>query len=455
MKKKKYAFGSLSANNSQVENYLESPQEALADQQMAIAQAMYEASTDPLYMGLKGAGNLLMSKGSLGNPIADGAMKLFGNMEFAMGGTVEIEGEEAVELPNGSTSKVKGPSHEKGGIDINLPNGTKVFSKRIEVDGVTMADRKMNREKQIKQLQKKLEENPTDKITQNSFTRQKEVLDKEEMNDLKLQEIIGSILGAKDKAAFGDTIGEGDLDLQVDETLKAYGPGEETADAFSEDGGGFLNNIKIFDGENDGGVGFGDLLGIGGDLFSTFAPYLNTLKNRAGDTPNVNKFKNFGKDALQDIDEAQTYVAQQRDNALSDIELSSEGARTRARNTSRSVNTMRATDLAIEQQANRAKTDVYDNFAQQMMQLLGQEANLENVQDQVVMGGEQARDLADRQDRDAFSTALAKNISTIGQGLQETGKDINAMKQDDVVMNLLQQLSKYGLKVDKDGNVTQ
>ena len=52
--------------------------------------------------------------------------------QFAMGGTVgnvpvEVEGKEVAETPQGQVINFKGPSHEQGGIDVNLPAGTEVF----------------------------------------------------------------------------------------------------------------------------------------------------------------------------------------------------------------------------------------------------------------------------------------------------------------------------------------
>ena len=47
----------------------------------------------------------------------------------------EVEGNEMVLTPDGNMGKVKGPSHEKGGVKVNLPGGSFVFSKRVKVEG--------------------------------------------------------------------------------------------------------------------------------------------------------------------------------------------------------------------------------------------------------------------------------------------------------------------------------
>ena len=47
-----------------------------------------------------------------------------------------------IETPNGMVSQLKGPSHENGGIDLNIPQNSDIYSKRIKIDGKTIAQRK-------------------------------------------------------------------------------------------------------------------------------------------------------------------------------------------------------------------------------------------------------------------------------------------------------------------------
>ena len=112
-------------------------------------------------------------------------MTLLGGVaQMAYGGTtgsgVEVEGKEAFETPGGAVGTFKGPSHEAGGIDVNLPPGTEVYSKRIKIDGVTLANRKTKREKRSLTLEELLEADKTDNLIKNSLTRTKTVNEKEE-----------------------------------------------------------------------------------------------------------------------------------------------------------------------------------------------------------------------------------------------------------------------------------
>lgn len=46
----------------------------------------------------------------------------------------EVEKEEFMQYPNGQTDQVNGPSHENGGVPVNIPNGTRIFSDRLKTD---------------------------------------------------------------------------------------------------------------------------------------------------------------------------------------------------------------------------------------------------------------------------------------------------------------------------------
>jgi hypothetical protein len=106
----------------------------------------------------------------------------------------EVEGGEVAQDPYGNLMQFFGNSHEQGGIDIDLPEGTEVFSKRIKIDNVTLADRKKRRETRLKKLQKKLDKNQSDVLLKNALTRTQENNEKEDVADKTLQEKIREFL---------------------------------------------------------------------------------------------------------------------------------------------------------------------------------------------------------------------------------------------------------------------
>lgn len=195
----------------------------------------------------------------------------------------------------------------------------------------------------------------------------------------------------------------------------------------------------------------GDLLTLAGTAYSAFAPMSNTLENRAGDTPNVNEYKDFGKESLDTLARAAGFLTQERDNSNRKLASASRGAKKSGRSGARGINQVRAMDLATDINTTNAQADIDTAFANKTLGLLGQKANLQSTIDQVVMGGEQAADLADRQDRDNFYTQLGKDKASKGEGIQQLGKNVNTMLQNPILMNLLDNMGQY-VSMDAKGN---
>lgn len=195
----------------------------------------------------------------------------------------------------------------------------------------------------------------------------------------------------------------------------------------------------------------GDFLTLAGTAYSAFAPMANTLENRAGDTPNVNEYKDFGKESLDTLARAAGFLTQERDNSNRKVASASRGAKKSGRAGARGINQVRAMDLATDINTTNAQADIDTAFANKTLGLLGQKANLQSTIDQVVMGGEQAADLADRQDRDNFYTQLGKDKASKGEGIQQLGKNVNTMLQNPILMNLLENMGQY-VSMDANGN---
>lgn len=199
----------------------------------------------------------------------------------------------------------------------------------------------------------------------------------------------------------------------------------------------------------------GDLVGMFGSLWGPNKLMDNTLKNRAGDTPNINAFENFGKKSMEKLEGSKQYVNQIRDQQLKSLATSRNSAIKAGRNSARGVNMMRALDIAAQMNTDQASNQVHNQFMEAMMGIQNQEAQMLATIDNAVMSGEQQRDLRDRQDRDAFFTNLAQNISAKGQGIQMFGKHLNTAKERDTTNTLINQGFKH-LDVDlMSGNITQ
>lgn len=462
----KYEFGT----------YVQNPGVDLQEAEMALVKAKAKASANPWVIGTKMFGNIagqigsnMMSKGmsegqgtsqsgfNWGNLLQQGlgGLNAFaGQNQFAFGGKtgmapIEVEGEEVIETPNGSVNKIKGPSHSEGGVDLVVPTGSEIFSKRVKgADGKTMAERKLAREKMLSKLEKDLKKNPGNTILKNTYKRTKDNTDKEDQQDMMQMQMAKMLsdITSDDKFAWGGLVNPWEED-EYGDLINKYPKANITNSLLNTNTnidtttpqntlsptGEVLNKIpNIF-----GNLTAGDMTGLFGNLISTFGPMKNTQANRAGDTPNINAFKNYGQEGLTKLDESKQFAAGVRDNTLSDLELSRNTSVTRNRNSARGINTLRALDLASDMGVNNTKAGVYNNYAQQLQGIYAQQAQMENQQDQVVMGGEQARDLADRQDRDNYFSQMAQDIATKGTGLQQLGKNFNQIKSRNITGKVL------------------
>ena len=391
-KKKKYTLGTRN---------IQSPNQSLYQNELDMINADMVANSNSLVNGLE---------------VLAALSNKFANPMFSLGGQVpvEVEGEEMAETPKGEVLEFKGKKHEEGGIDINLPEGTKVFSERISIDGVSMADRKKKRTVTLKKL---LEQNLSDKINKATYEKTEKNNKKEEELDMQVQELVSSLLNNdKNKYAVGGKIG--------DFAKKVYDKYQDS----------LLNDMTS-----------GDVIGLLGNIKSTFGPKSITEKNRASDTPNINYYENYGKDALQILNKNKEYINSQRSNALMNLENSRAMLSNKNRNTARGVNTLRALDLAGQAQVNQGERNIDDSFSKQMMQLLGQQMQLENQQDSIIMQGEEKRDIANRQDKANYYSQLAQDTANIGRGLQEIGKDINQLYKNSENKEILDKIKQSGL----------
>jgi hypothetical protein len=477
--------------------YIKEPKEVLAENRIDIAEAKQESMTNPFGIGLDALGQMAMqygmSQGGMnsiagingadgeggGGDAANAALMMLS--KFALGGMpgtqiVEAEGGEVVTKANGQSVELEGNKHEQGGVNIMAELGDKIFSERlVGPDGKTMAEREKLRQKRLSKLEKLLEKRPGDSALKNTLRRTASANEMEEHSDLEAQEAAKKQmleLAGKDviqKAAYGLNLDPEFLMKSMNALMSQNVGGQNIFgddNLASETGDKTISTdskvseetsaTDILPGEQEdgamAGMSAGDVTGIAGNMFSSIAPLINTMNSRATDTPNENHYQGFGEDALAANDAAKDSAKEINDTLKSDITKSSQAAKRSGRIGARGINTQRAMDLATEQGAQDSQTKAANQFAQQMMSILRQQSQLENIQDQVVMSGEEQKDLRDRADKDAHYSNIGQNLASIGQGIQQTGKDLNAVKQNEIIQKMLNQLSKYG-KFDKDYNI--
>ena len=410
--------------------------------------------------------------------------KAFGGNIFG-GVPVEVEGQEVAQTPQGDLMQFNGASHEQGGVDVSLPPGTEVYSKRIKVDGVSIAERKKNRSKQSVKLEDLLRKNMTDILLNNSLKRQQYTNQQEENADNQIQSLVGSLLPMPEqKKAFGGDINRmravntfvpqlqnfklAPIDYNnplnsVTENSNfnpyrtAMGNSYENTPTSIQS-----NNIPVTSRgiQNNSGDGrgwlnylptVGDAATMYGAFKQAYDPMMLTLENRANDTPNINAFKDYGQEGLKTLQATKRFLEHNRDNALNDSLLSRNAQMIRNHEGARGINTMRALSMATDAQADKQMRDIYSNYGNQLVGILNNEANMRNAIDAQVMQGEQNRDTNDRRDRDNFYKQLAEDKQNMGQMYQQQGKMLNQIQKRNQELNSLNTMDMFGT-TDKNGN---
>lgn len=475
---------------SNIPNQIESPDQAIADNNIRLSRAQQKAMSNPLTQGLDIFGNIAMQVGSSmmskgisagegenGKGIAGFLNKnqnfintLLGGLNagasFATGGVagnkkINAEGGEVVETPDGLSQELVGPSHAEGGIDMTVPSGTEIYSdKLLGADGKTMAERKKAREKQISKIEKLLQKNPNDSALKKTLEKIKQNNDFLDKQDLSQMQFVKDLVDNTNKFKFGGIAG---LDDEEDESLepiqgKSMGvilsntPFSITPEMDARIKNTPTPQINITQVPSKGkgfslddylgGTTFGDMLGMGANLFGPMAQMNNTLENRSATPVEQNWFKDYGKQALSKIQDQYGLLDDIRDNALSSLEKDRAGSISRNNASARSINTQRALNLATDAAINNNKSDLYSKFAQSMLGVKSQEAAQMDRNDQMRMSGEDKRAERELQNTDNFFNNMAKNISDKYRGIGETGKAINDIKERTVTGELMEQIYK-------------
>jgi hypothetical protein len=189
----------------------------------------------------------------------------------------------------------------------------------------------------------------------------------------------------------------------------------------------------------------GDLMGMAGTLFGGLAPMTTTMMNRMMTPKNTNFFSTFGQNALRTQEEAEGLAGISKDEAYRKNLMRANALRKQLANSARGVGDIRSGQLTAELAEQEGARGILTNYLQGMSGLKGQRAQLQQQIDQTRMGGEQQRDLADRQDVDQFYTNLAENVANASNMMQKQGRDLNVVQYNKDVLALSKAYSKYGV----------
>ena len=136
---------------------------------------------------------------------------------------INAEGGEVIETPGGQPQELQGPSHSQGGIDMQVPSGTEIYSDRLKgADGKTMAERKKVREKQISKIEKLLQKNPNDSALKKTLEKTKQNNDFLDKQDLSQMQFVKDLVDHTNKFAFGGITGPGDDEDEYGDLINKY-----------------------------------------------------------------------------------------------------------------------------------------------------------------------------------------------------------------------------------------
>ena len=535
--KGKYAFGGTAY-------YVNSPAEDIQLGNIAQAKAELKALEDTQYLedigtGLQSIGSVMQSYGTSGGggllpkkdkPSKDtisnysglnGKVKDNYNMDlkqvgpgestidwgrfkpkYAFGGDVpiEAEGEEIIQEPNGDMYELEGASHENGGIDLNVPQGSQIYSKRLKgVDGKTMADRKAYREKQLGKLKKLVSLNPNDKILKKTLEKTQADFAKQEADDMAQMNYMQQ-QNNEQEFAFGGTakekpeLPEDDLIFNnirnynsptarifpnvetletqpinkttlpgiTTTTIPTYAKNYTNSKPFEYNENKYTVDNNKEDSKNKGLSGLfgntnnpvtlGDAISLYGKYKAATDPERMTLLNRANDTPNQNFFRNYGKEGLKKLEETERFADYELAEAIKNSTYNANAAKVTNNNNARSINTANALNLATEAQRMQADNMSYSQYLNKIANIKQAEANQLNQIDQMVMQGEATRDDADRRDRDNFNMQLQRDRNTKNQGIQEIGKTINDIAERESNLQAINNMY-HDFNIGRDGKI--
>ena len=163
---------------------------------------------------------------------------------------VEVEGGEFIQLPNLSTQHVYGPSHEKGGVHTNLPDGARVFSDHIKPFGSKKTYAQLAKKYDTEKYRKVLDNPYADDVDRNTaklmFEKNQSILN-ELFEDQQRQN------GNSDGTDQANAMGKFGLDLKKGEKLSFTDPfeyGGVYGGGYAEfqDGGLFPDNSTFYGG---------------------------------------------------------------------------------------------------------------------------------------------------------------------------------------------------------------
>jgi len=318
-----------------------------------------------------------------------------------------VEGGELIDRAFGGLEGVVGPSHEQGGVPTSLvpttdtQQGDVVYSKDLSKDGKSMAERKLQREKQLAKLEKQLKKNPTDTLLKQTIERLKLQMEAEDKKDVALQNAAREIY--------------------------------TDAPKFNEGGEYKTENSPTF----------GDMLGIFGNYNNSVSSLQLAQAQRSADSPN----RNFQDGLTEEMDKryADLSALLRQENALAnkDLDANFRAAMANTNNTARSAATKNALNTLALLVGNEAKEKNLQGLLNSLYGLGNAQTQTALATEQAERKGEETRFENDIKDRDNYYSRIQQGLLDFGKGTSTIGKNVNDIKERGVNAKMMNALGTY------------
>jgi hypothetical protein len=260
---------------------------------------------------------------------------------------------------------------------------------------------------------------------------------------------IGEGINDNASLSYGDPYAEDGVNFKMpSETIMTpvdqYGKGVDSKNAVKEPGAfsEALKEMSI--------PGVGDMTKLIGNYLGMTSGIKTAAEQRSTDVTHTNVFANVGKESQRLLDNAKQGIETSKAQAVVKASDVSRGGKRGARGSARGVNQMRAMDWLYDTALQEQIAQISANAAGQISQIDTQKSGVAMSADQLKGQGEFQAAMANEAAKDAYYTALGQGRKDFATGMQQTGKDVNDMKQNKMISKLMK---KYGKYVSLDDNM--
>jgi hypothetical protein len=189
--------------------------------------------------------------------------------------------------------------------------------------------------------------------------------------------------------------------------------------------------------------GVGDLTKMFGNYLGMTAGMDTAAEQRASDITHTNVYKNAGQESQKMLDNAKQGIETSKAQAIVKASDVNRGGKRGGRNSARGVNQVRAMDWLYDTALQSEIANISAKAAEQMTGIDVQKSGVAMNADQLKGQGEYQAAMANEAAKDAYYTALGQGRKDFATGLQQTGKDLNDMKENKIISNLMKQYGKW------------